>query len=135
MLRTCDKSRATSKEFEAPENVLSQEFCTLLAMEDKSFDISFYRQNLFEYEQGLAVPVVKGRLKAHFQFWVDIGAPPWVLETISSGYFIPFDSTPPSVCLPNNRSALDHHDFVSSAVSDLLNLGLVFRSFCPSHGY
>ena len=125
MLRTCDKSQATSKEFEVPENVLSQEFCTLLAMEDKSFDISFYRQNLFEYEQGLAVPVVKGRLKAHFQFWVDIGAPPWVLETISSGYFIPFDSTPPSVCLPNNRSALDHHDFVSSAVSDLLKLGLV----------
>ena len=125
MLRTCDKSQATSKEFEVPENVLSQEFCTLLAMEDKSFDISFYRQNLFENEQGLAVPVVKGRLKAHFQFWVDIGAPPWVLETISSGYFIPFDSTPPSVCLPNNRSALDHHDFVSSAVSDLLKLGLV----------
>ena len=125
MLRTCDKSQAISKEFEVPENVLSQEFGTLLAMEDKSFDISFYRQNLFEYEQGLAVPVVKGRLKAHFQFWVDIGAPPWVLETISSGYFIPFDSTPPSVCLPNNRSALDHHDFVSSAVSDLLKLGLV----------
>ena len=125
MLRTCDKSQATSKEFEVPENVLSQEFCTLLAMEGKSFDFSFYRQNLFEYEQGLAVPVVKGRLKAHFQFWVDIGAPPWVLETISSGYFIPFDSTPPSVCLPNNRSALDHHDFVSSAVSDLLKLGLV----------
>ena len=108
-----------------PENALSQEFCTLLAMEDKLFDISFYRQNLFEYEQGVAVPVVKGRLKAHFQFWVDIGAPPWVLETISSGYFIPFDSTPPSVCLPNNRSALDHHDFVSSAVFDLLKLGLV----------
>ena len=80
---------------------------------------------MFEYEQGLAVPVVKGRLKAHFQFWVDIGAPPWVLETINSGYFIPFDSTPPSVCLPNNRSALDHHDFASSAVSDLLKLGLV----------
>ena len=131
MLRTCDRSHATSKEFEVAENVLSREFCTLLAMEDKSFDISFYRQNLFEYEQGLAVPVVKGRLKAHFQFWVDIGAPPWVLETITSGYFIPFDSTPPSVCLPNNRSALDHHDFVSSAVSDLLKLklGLVSEVF------
>ena len=55
MLRTCDQSQATSKVFEVPENVLSQEFCTLLAMEDKSFDISFYRQNLFEYEQGLAM--------------------------------------------------------------------------------
>ena len=58
MLRTYDQSQATSKVFEVPENVLSQEFCTLLAMEDKSLDISFYRQNLLEYEQGLAVPVV-----------------------------------------------------------------------------
>ena len=104
----------------------------LLAMEDKFFDTSslaFYRQNLFEYEQGVAVAVVKGRLKAHLQFWVHIGAPPWVLETISSGYVIPFESMPQSVCLSNNRSALDHHDFVSSAIADLLKLGLISEVF------
>ena len=76
MLRTCDKSHATSKEFEVPENVLSQEFCTLLAMEDKSFDISFYRQNLFEYVQGLAVPIVKTVLRHISSFGSILGLLP-----------------------------------------------------------
>ena len=52
-------------------------------MEDKSIDIStlaFYKQNLYEYEQGTAPAVVKGRLRALLPFWVEIGTPPWVLE-------------------------------------------------------
>ena len=58
-----------------------QEFRTRL--EDKSIDIStlaFYKQNFYEYEQGTAPALVKGRLRAHLPFWVEIGAPPWVLE-------------------------------------------------------
>ena len=100
---------------------VSQEFRTL--MEDKLIDnssLAFYKQNLYEYEQGTAAAVVKGRLRAHLPFWVEIGAPPWVLETIRSGYIIPFESIPPGICLSNNRSALEHGDFVSSAVCDLL---------------
>ena len=34
------------------------------------------------------------------------------------------------VCLPNNRSAFHHSDFVSSAISDLVNLGLIVNFFC-----
>ena len=111
---------------------ISQEFMTL--MEDKFIDIcslSFYKQNLYEYEQGTAAAVVKGRLRAHLPFWVEIGAPPWVLETIRSGYVIPFATIPPGVCLSNNRSALEHSDFVSSAVCDLLKMGLVSELFTP----
>ena len=81
---------------------ISQEFMTL--MEDKFIDncsLSFYKQNLYEYEQGTAAAVVKGRLRAHSPFWVEIGAPPWVLETIRSGYVIPFATIPPGVCLSN----------------------------------
>ena len=84
-------------------------------MEDNFIDnssLAFYKQNLYEYEQGTAAAVVKGRLRAHLPFWVEIGAPPWVLETIRSGYVIPFESIPPGVCLSNNRSALEHGDFV-----------------------
>ena len=108
-----------------------QEFRTRL--EDKSIDIStlaFYKQNLYEYEQGTAPALVKGRLRAHLPFWVEIGAPPWVLETIMSGYVIPFESIPPSVCLPNNKSALDHSDFVPS-VCDLLKLCLIPEVLTP----
>ena len=69
---------AVSTVYNQPD--ISQEFRTLL--EDKSIDIStlaFYKQNLYEYEQGTAPAVVKGRLRAHLLFWVEIGAPPWVL--------------------------------------------------------
>ena len=56
---------------------VSQEFRTL--MEDKFIDnssLAFYKQNLYEYEQGTATAVVKGQLRAHLPFWVEIGAPP-----------------------------------------------------------
>ena len=111
---------------------VSQEFRTL--MEDKFIDnssLAFYKQNLHEYEQGTAAAVVKGRLRAHLPFWVEIGAPPWVLETIRSGYVIPFENIPPGVCLSNNRSALEHGDFISSAVCDLLELGLISEVLTP----
>ena len=55
---------------------VSQEFMTL--MEDKFTDnsLALYEQNLYEYEQAAAAGVVKGRLRAHLLFWVEIGAPP-----------------------------------------------------------
>ena len=109
-----------------------QEFMTL--MEDKFIDnssLAFYKQILYEYEQGIAAVVVKGRPRAHLPFCVEIGAPPWVLETIRSGYVIPFETIPPGVCLCINRSALEHGDFVSSAVCDLLELGLIFEVLTP----
>ena len=103
-------------------------------MEDKFIDnssLAFYKQNLYEYEKGIAAAVVKGRLRAHLPFWVEIGAPPWVLETIRSCYVIPFETIPLGVCLCNNRSALEHGDFVSSAVCDLLELGLISEVLTP----
>ena len=86
---------------------------------------------MYEYEQGTAPAVVKGRLRAHLPFWVEIGAPPWVLEIIRSGYVIPFKCTPPGICLLHGRSALDHSDFVSSAVCELLKLGFISEVFTP----
>ena len=67
---------------------VSREFSTSLAsstieeemeglMADKCDNdlFEFFRQNLHEYEQGNATPIVKGRLRVHIQFWIDIGAP------------------------------------------------------------
>ena len=94
-------------------------------MDDKFIDnssLAFYKQNMYEYEQGITAAVVKGRLRGLLPFRVESGAPAWVLETIRSGYVIPFESIPPGVWLSNNRLALEHDDFVSSAVCDLLEL-------------
>ena len=132
LLCTGQSITPSGKDAEHFQTDVSQEFKALL--EDKFTDnpcLAFYTQNLFDYEQGVAPAIVKGRLKAHFQFWLDIGAPPWVLETVRLGYVISFESFPPSVCLPNNRSAFHHSDFVSSAISDLLNLGLIVEVFLP----
>ena len=90
---------------------------------DKFIDdhlVDYYRNNLYEYEQGTSVPIVKGRLRAHLRFWIQLGASHWVLNIIKHGYFIPFLSMPPSVVLPNNKSARVNSAFVSEAVSTLL---------------
>ena len=39
--------------------------------------------------------------------------------------------SPTGVCLSKNRSALEHDDFVSSAVCDLLELGLISEVLTP----
>ena len=64
---------------------------------------------------------VRGKLKPRLPFWEkDLKASPFVLDVIEHGYKIPFVTTPPPCCLKNNKSSLDHAEFVESAISDLL---------------
>ena len=84
--------------------------------------VQFYANNLYEYECGKSVPIVKGRLRAHVKFWEKICAPDWVINTITNGYVIPFDSLPASAQFRNNHSAMDNNAFVLQAISDLLKL-------------
>jgi hypothetical protein len=65
------------------------------------------------------------KLKSNIQFWIDIGAYDFIIDTIRDGYKIPFYSVPLSVCLSNNLSATNHTDFVDSAIQDLLERGLI----------
>ncbi|MEM9400707.1 MAG: reverse transcriptase domain-containing protein [Verrucomicrobiota bacterium] len=61
-------------------------------------------------------PNVRGRLLMHIAFWQQIGAPDFILSTISEGYKIPFATTPASFQQRNNRSALEHSVFVTEAI-------------------
>lgn len=83
--------------------------------------------NFYEYEEKCGVPGIKvrGRLKECFLFWSAIGAPEFILNTIKIGYVLPFIQRPPSMFSKNNKSALTHSDFVSEAISELVNLGTV----------
>ena len=47
------------------------------------------------------------------------------MDTILNGYKIPFYSTPPSVYLKNNLSAIIHGEFITEAIHDLLIRGLI----------
>ena len=69
--------------------------------------------NYYEYEQGQADIIVKSRLKKHYNFWKNIGCYDYILDTIYNGYRIPCFSTPPSICLSNNRSAVNHSELSS----------------------
>ena len=83
--------------------------------------------NFYEYEQGQADIIVKDRLKSNIQFWRDIEADSYILNTIENGLVIPFHSTPLNKCCENNRSALQHKTFVLEAISDLEKKDLVAR--------
>ena len=38
----------------------------------------FLAQNLYEFEQGISVLILKDRLTMHASFWAKIGSPDWV---------------------------------------------------------
>lgn len=98
------------------------------AFPDVVFDYSDYEQN-----DGNCGISVSGRLKRHAHFWREIGAPDFILETIENGYTIPFFDIPPVQCSHNNKSAIIHSEFVSEAISELINLGSIDICDRPPH--
>ena len=79
-------------------------------------------------EPGLAPLFVKGRLKAHVQFWERISTPPFITDCIREVYKIPFHLTLQTAEFKNNSSALKHSDFVQSAILELLSSARVCRA-------
>ena len=49
-----------------------------------------------------------------------------------SDYVIRFETTPNCICFSKRKSSLEHSDFVSSAVCDLLKFDLVSKVLIPS---
>ena len=49
------------------------------------------------------------------------------MSVIKDGYKIPFVTIPPSTKIRNNRSAIDHSEFVEEAISDLLKSSLIVK--------
>ena len=64
---------------------------------------------------------VQGKLRLCLSFWkTDLRASKFVTDTIEYGYKIPFDTVPPPFYSRNNKSSLDHPDFVEGAISELI---------------
>ena len=69
---------------------------------------------------------VKGRLKSSLNFWVEtLDASDFVLDMIRHGYKLPFAEYPSQCFLKNNRSALQHPDFVADAIIELPSNGCI----------
>lgn len=106
-------------------------YCNLFSFHDcnvTEFEI-FYEQAKYFENSSLqnSSKGVKGSLKKHIQYWKEIGASEFILDTISDGYIIPFSSNPPSMCFKNNKSAFNNHEFVDTAIADLVNNGCAIQ--------
>lgn len=95
------------------------------------FDEHRFTNDYYIYEQGQKDIIVKNRLKQHIQFWRDIGANQFILDSIEFGYKIPFYSLPESEILKNNKSARENATFIVQAISDLLDKGLIEKLDIP----
>ncbi len=65
------------------------------------------------------------RVKSHIDFWIQIGAPFFVLNVFKRGYYLPFFDIPEPKIFRNNTSALSHKDFVEKEILDLLSKGCI----------
>ena len=75
---------------------------------------------------------VKGRLKSLLNFWVEaLDASDFVLDMIRRGYRLPFAQYPSQCFLKNNRSALQHPEFVAKAITKLLSNGCIVEHVIP----
>ena len=74
----------------------------------------------WELEQGQATDV-QGKLKAHLSFWeLKLQPAPWIISCIREGYKLPLLSIPEIFIHPNQASALANKEFVTQAISELV---------------
>ena len=66
-----------------------------------------------------------GRLKQNSSKWSDFGASKEMLDIVENGYKLPLLTLPDSVELRNNRSALNHSEFVQEEIERLLLKGCI----------
>ena len=70
---------------------------------------------------------VVGRLKENVEAWGEFGANDFILDTLITGYKIPFIKTPQNARFQNNLSALRNQEFVSETIKDLLLNGCIVQ--------
>ena len=82
------------------------------------YELRFVEAQLCSLEEKSGnVPVsVRGRLRKSVQFWRDIDAPRFIVDTIEFGYKLPLLQIPRPFVATNKNSALRESEFVESAL-------------------
>ena len=84
--------------------------------------------DLCEFDDSSKLKVqVKGNLRNNVHFWRGIGSSPFILSVIEERYKLPFFAFPEPATFKNNRSALEHAEFVESVLEVLRQPGRVIR--------
>ncbi len=84
----------------SPDRYEEFEYLTYLPIGDS------YVENYARFQLGTEEPIIRGRIKSHYNFWTTVTSIPWLLDIIRTGVKIPFTQLPPRIVLPNNRSAV-----------------------------
>ena len=90
-------------------------------------------ESYFEFESGSRNINLKNRLKTSFSFWKNINTSEFIIDIIESGYKIPFVNEPENITLKNNKSALDHTEFVEKAIKELSDANLIREESSRPH--
>ena len=101
-------------------------------MSDSELPFVEVQLSSYEVKSGDVPFSVRGRLRNSIQFWREIDAPRFILDTIEFGYKLPLLQIPPPFVATNNNSALQESEFVESAISELLSLECITEVFCAS---
>ena len=72
-------------------------------------------------------------MKTSLSFWKNINTSEFIIDIIKSGYTIPFVNEPENIILKNNKSALDHTEFVEKAIKELSDANLIREESSRHH--
>jgi len=99
------------------------EFCYLCYLR---FDDAFV-ENYVKFQLGEQDPIIKGRIRAHADFWQGLAPPDWLMQIVRTGVRIPFAKPAPRIVLPNNKSAASSQAVptVRSILREYLSYGFV----------
>ena len=76
------------------------------------------------YEPAGSDPITTGNISKCAPFWKTFAKSKWVMEWINEGYDLVWVTTPPIAReMPNSKSALENHEFVTKAISDTIEAG------------
>ena len=100
-------------------------------MSDSELPFVEVQLSSYEVKSGDVPFSVRGRLRKSIQFWREIDAPRFILDTIEFGYKLLLLQIPPPFVATNNNSALQESEFVESAISELLSLECITEVFAP----
>ena len=69
------------------------------------------------------------RIRHHKDFWKSITDLPWLLDIVENGVALPFAKEPPSIVLPNNKSAVTAEmvPWVRNTIKEYLAYGFISR--------
>ena len=103
-------------------------------MSDSELPFVEVQLSSYEVKSGDVPFSLRGRLRKSIQFWREIDAPRFILDTIEFGYKLPLLQIPPPFVATNNNSALQESEFVESAISELLSLECITEVFAAPAG-